>query len=173
MQTANNVILYAEICQYLSFVDNEKSGLFAGGNDLTLPRKLYMVRKNLSFLYSKSAADERVLPLTNYLFWLCGKYAAVAQSMSGNGGSIAGVVLPTDLEVLDFVVSSTSIIPTGESTLTIEEFKGFNIEFARGGVVQYQTDNQGSYFSWNKVTGEFICFPAADENEPFRISPTV
>lgn len=95
----------------------------------------------------------------------------------------ANNILPTPLnnlvpDELDFEVTTTSIIPAGASSLTIDAFKGYNVLFVRGGIPQYKTTlNDGStYFSWNKTTGLFTLLPAgiqgaATLGELFLIMP--
>lgn len=76
---------------------------------------------------------------------------------------------------LDFIVdaSSTPFI-VGQSTLYIPDYIGYNVDFIRGGISQYETDpgDGTTWYSWNKVTGIMTIFTAAQLGEPFRIVPT-
>lgn len=92
MPTPNQVITYAEIAQYLCLYDIERETRpFAGGIDQQLPRKIYLVRKNLSWLYDKDSADTRLIPLANYLFWLLNRWGLKAENVTGSGGTIAPI----------------------------------------------------------------------------------
>jgi len=122
--------------------------------------------------------DAEVREIADYLIWLTGIYGQQAQYRLGQtdgGGSLTpgggGVLIPN---VLDFIVdASTTPVLAGETTITIPQFVGYNVEFDRGGQPQYTTNpNDGSsYYYWNKNTGEFTISPAANLGEPFRIVP--
>lgn len=116
--------------------------------------------------------DDTLRGAANYLIWLCGKYGLEALSLN-TGGS----VIPIDPSVttpnrVDFYVSGSSLIPTGGSTYTFTQFRGYNVSFYRNGLEQ-ATVNDGSstYFSFNKLTGDFECFGIAAEGELFSIVP--
>lgn len=81
MFTPRQVIRIAKVSQYLAENDIEKKGLYGGGQDLLLPRKIYCVRKNVSWMYEMNPGDSSLQGTTNYLYALCGKYAAAAQSI--------------------------------------------------------------------------------------------
>lgn len=103
-----------------------------------------------------------------YLYWLCGQFQLQAQNLTGGG-----IVVPTGGSTpnpVEFIVSSTSPIPTGGSTLVLLQFRGFNIIFSRNDIIQSQVNNGGTYFSWNRVTGVFTSFGAASEDELYSIN---
>lgn len=60
MPTVQQVIQYAKISQYLSSNDIKKKGLFGGGVDLQLPRKIYCVRKNVQYEYNAEGVQPQV-----------------------------------------------------------------------------------------------------------------
>lgn len=89
-------------------------------------------------------------------------------------------VLPAPLsglvpEPLDFIVSSTSIIPIGGRTLTITNFIGYNLLVVRTSSVQHTTTIGGVYYAWNKNTGFLELLPdpdgAALEGEQILLMP--
>jgi hypothetical protein len=111
--------------------------------------------------------------ISNYLYWLCGRYALVAQGISGEG-SIAPITagIANVPNRLDFIVSTTSVIVTGQTTKTIANFIGYNIIFSRNGLVQSTTDTGGSYYSWNANTGLLTLINGeAQEGDQFLIIP--
>ena len=81
MFTPVQVIMIAKVSQYLAENDIEKKGLYGGGMDLLLPKKIYCVRKNVSWMYDMNSSDSSLQATTNYLYALCGKYAAAAQAI--------------------------------------------------------------------------------------------
>lgn len=50
--TVDEIINIAKVSQYLCSNDIDKKGLYGGGTDLKLPRKIYSVRKNVEWLYN-------------------------------------------------------------------------------------------------------------------------
>lgn len=165
---------------YLSANYTSKQALF-GGTVIkpTPPVQIAFVTDALDWGNSGGAQTTASLRSTaNYLYWLCGKFQLEAQDIiSGSGG---GSVSPTPSggaspNPLDFIVASNTFIKTGDSTATISQFIGFNVEFDRNGQPQYTTNptDGSTYFSWNKITGEFnLLNGAAQESERFRIVPT-
>lgn len=95
MPTVPNTILYAKMSQYFSAIDIKKSGVFGGGMDLNLPRKLYMIRKNVEWLYDLDPTDDTLTKTANYLYALCGKYALQAAQVSISNGMVVNPVSPT------------------------------------------------------------------------------
>jgi len=113
--------------------------------------------------------------VANYLQWLCGKFGLTAQYViSGAGGGSVLPIFPSSIpNPFEFVVSSTSFIPTGSSTAVISSYIGFNVIFVRGGITQSTVNIGGSYFTWDKLSGTFTCSPAAYVGELFQIYPTI
>jgi hypothetical protein len=176
----SDIIELGRVSTYLSANYTSKQALF-GGSVIkpTPPVQIAFVTDALDWGNSGGAQTSASLRSTaNYLYWLCGKFQLQAQNIiSGSGG---GSVVPTPSgssspNPLDFIVADDTFIATGEDTVTITQFIGFNVEFDRNGQPQYTTNpSDGStYFSWNKVTGEFALLNgAAQESERFRIVPT-
>jgi len=175
--TVAEIIEIAEISQFMAANDIAKNGLHTGGGAyLRLPRQLYMVRKNVERMYDLDPTDDTLTATSNYLLALCGKYRFAAQSVTGISGTIA-TITPAGSgtpNTLDFIVSASTTIPTGGTTVTLSQFIGYEIDFARNGTVQYTTPpGDGSlYYSWNSVTGVFTLLgdnPGAIAGERFRI----
>lgn len=126
MPTVSEIISIAKVSQYLAQVDILKKGLFGGGIDRLLPRKLYCIRKNVEWMYEVDAADTTLTATSNYLYALCAPYNVQAQLIIGGGGG--GVVVnpatgvsATYTEIrLQFVIGeSGSPMNAGDTTLTL------------------------------------------------------
>lgn len=170
------IIEVGKVSTYLSANYTSKQGLF-GGSVIkpTPPVQIAFVTDALDWGNSGGAQTAASLrQVANYLYWLCGLFQLQAQNIiSGPGGGSVSPATPTLTlpNALDFEVDGSSYIADGESTVTITEYIGYNLIFARGGIDQNTTNIGGSYFSWNRVTGEFVCYPAASAGELFRLVP--
>lgn len=142
----------------------------------------------LRWAYDGGAASAQTQRnIANYLYWMCGQFQLEAQNIiSGPGG---GSVVPTPSgggapNDVDFIVDGTTFIATGEYSGLFDgtggrpDLRGYNVEFYRGGTVQYTTPQLGggAYYAWNSVTGLLSLFPnpglgIATVDEAFRISP--
>lgn len=121
--------------------------------------------------YTNSAARG----VANYLYWLCGQFALEGQYIiTGVGGGSVVPINPSSTPVpLDFEVTGSSFISSGESAVIITDFIGYNLLFVRNNVPQSIIDMGGSYYSWNKTTGAFTCYPAATSGELFQLYPFI
>ena len=83
----------AALCESYAVVDIKQSGLYGGGVDLQLPRKIYCIRKSIQWLYDINNGDSTLEGTTNYLISLCGKYylQAAAVIAGGGGGSVTPI----------------------------------------------------------------------------------
>lgn len=113
--------------------------------------------------------------VANYLYWLCGQFALEGQYIiTGVGGGSVVPINPSATPVpLDFEVTQSSFISEGQSSVSIPNFIGYNLLFVRNNVPQSIIDLGGSYFSWNKTTGFFTCYPAAAAGELFQLYPFI
>lgn len=120
--------------------------------------------------------DDTLRGTANYAIWLYGKYGLQAKSGTGGGGSV--IPIPPSVisapDRLDFYVTASTPIATGESSKTFASFIGFKLMFDRNNQPQ-STANDGvsTYFSWDKDTGVFQCFGSANEGELFSLIPYV
>jgi len=175
MSTPADIIKIAKISQYLSQNDIENKGLYGGGTDLLLPQKIYNIRKSVEWANSYNQPIELNLDSTsNYLNALCGKYGLEANYLISPGGSVSFVTSPLSTpNPIEFIISGSSLIANGGSSVIISSFIGFNLLFIRNGISQSSIDNGGSYFTWNKGTGTFTCYPAATTDELFQLYPFI
>lgn len=179
MPTVARILELADVSCMLANNRVGKGSLFGPPIDPKLPWAIYMVYVILKRVYDTDptfeSTQQRVV--ADYLYELIQRYAFKAAAIVDNntGGQIAppsGITVPNPY---DFEVEASSFIPTGDSSVTISQFIGYNVNFSRGGIMQ-NTTNLGdgtSYYSWNLVTGLFTIYPAASEGELFRIMPDV
>jgi hypothetical protein len=91
--TVPQVIQIAQVSQYLAENDIEQSGLYGGGQDLQLPKKLYSIRTSIQWYYGQDPTGTTLFQTCNYLIALCGKYRAEAANLLGIGiGSINVII---------------------------------------------------------------------------------
>lgn len=167
----------AKVSQFLASNDIAKAGLFGGGQDLQLPRKIYCIRKSVEWLYNIDNTDSTLEGTSNYLIALCAPYNLTAQYIINNGGS--GSVSPVNPNTRpvekDFYVTGSSFMVTGQSSIVIPEFAGYNVLFSRGGITQSQNNpgDGSTYFSWDRNSALFTCYGAAQAGELFLIYPFI
>lgn len=184
--TISEAIERGQISIYLSANENSRGNLF--GRKIAAPKSpvtIAMVTDALNW-GSSSQSEQDVRQMGNYLIWLVGKYGQQAQyiidSSSGGGSVIPGGGI-TVAFALDWRVgasaSPTAPLAIGQTVVTFDgsggmpDLRGYNIDFFRGGVVQYTTDpgDGSTYYSWNRYSGLFIVSAAAQLGEPMRITP--
>lgn len=185
--TIPQMIQVGEVSAPLAALFTDKKALFGGSviNPVP-PLQITIITDFLKWGYDGGAETDATLRnIANYGYWMWGRFQLQAQNIiSGPGG---GSVAPTPsggaaVNDLDFIVSASSIIATGElgvyfnGTNGNPDFRGMNVNFARGGTTQYTT-NPGTgelFYGWNKVTGFFQLLGTsaeAAEGERFRIMP--
>lgn len=160
----------AQINEYLITNGILKKGLFGDGINNWLASKIRMIRESVTYRYNLNPADTSLEPTSNYLLGMC-LYISSARCVEGVIAGVTGVAtMPTPYQFM--VDGSTSFILDGESSKTITAFVGFNLIFTRNGVPQsIVNDGSGSYYSWTKATGSFVCYPAAASGEIFGLFP--
>jgi hypothetical protein len=175
MPTVARILELTPASCYLAANATAKGGLFGPPVDPRLPQTIYMVYKVLKKVYDADPNYTGVQEVADYLYELIIKYAFKAAAIIDNnsGGQIvppSGVTIPNPY---DFEVSDSSFIKTGETSVIITEFIGYNVNFSRNGVMQNTTSlgDGSTYYSWNIVTGEFAISSPAGQGELFRIMP--
>lgn len=189
--TIAETIEIGDVSIYLAANDNDRGNLF--GKRLAAPASpvtIAIVTDALRWELESDPTEDTLRQVANYLLWLCGRYRLIALAAIGNaqrggtvvpgGGSGGSATLPNPL---DWIVSATATsaapLATGESTVTLDgtngfpDFRGYNIDFFRGGQPQYTTDpgNGSTWYYWSKASGLFIIYGEAQADEQMRISP--
>ena len=83
----------AKVSQYYCLSAIRKAGLFADGIDIDLPRKIYLVRKNVEFMYDISPSNSTLFATSTFLLGLCAPYNMLAANTinAGNSGTISPI----------------------------------------------------------------------------------
>jgi hypothetical protein len=182
----NEIIEIGRVSTYLSANYVGKGSLYGGTViEPTPPIQIAMVTDALSWGDAGGAeSSESLISTANYLYWLTGMFQLQSQNIiSGPGG---GSVVPTpsggslpnpyDFEV-PATVTSDAPLADGDSTVTLDgtngtrDYRGYNIVFNRNNVPQSVVNQGGSYYSWNRTTGQFTASPAAVLTEIFTLIP--
>ncbi len=126
MPTVSEIISIAKVSQYLAQVDILNKGLFSGGIDSKLPRKIYCIRKNVEWLYGLDSTDSTLVKTANYLYALCAPYNMRATLIISGGAGGVVVNASTGISAsyteirLQFVVGeSGSLMAAGDTVLTL------------------------------------------------------
>lgn len=169
----NDIINIARISQYLAIDDVEKGKLYDKRIAPLTPQILYTIRKGVEWMYGGNPGNDSLPMTANYLFSLCRGYNLQAQAILGtsSGGSVAPVTPASIPDAYDFVVTASSLIPDGSSTVTLTAYIGWNILLVRNGIPQSSVNTGQSYYSWNKTTGLLTIYPQAYLGEQFQIYP--
>lgn len=171
MPTTAQILQLAPIAQYLASNNVAKRQLFGGGFDTNLPTKIFAVNYVIQEIYSFDPTYTGLDACAQYLWQLCGRWGLAAQQISGSG-STAGSSSGSTASRIDFIVSVSSYIPTGDASKTITQFIGFNVDFIRNGVSQSTISTESSYISFNRSTGLLTITPALADGELISIIPT-
>ncbi len=171
--TVNDILNIAKVSQYLSAIDVEKGSLFGQRIAPETPQILYNERSAVEWMYSLDPANTSLALTSNYLYSLCRGYNLQAQAILGTatGGSVAPVTPTSIPNSYDFVVSGSSLIPTGATSVLLPAYIGWNILFVRNGIPQSSINTGQSYYSWNKNTGLLTISPQAYQDEQMQIYP--
>jgi len=93
--TIPQIILRAEISEYLAVLGIKKGGLNGGGTPSHLPSLIYQVRKSVSRMYDLDPTNEYLTGNANYLFALCGGFGIRASYLINSGGVIPSTTTTT------------------------------------------------------------------------------
>lgn len=187
----SETIEIGQVSTALAGNNNDRGNLF--GKRLSAPTSnvlIAIVTDALDWTYDSYPTADGLRETANYLLWLCGRYRSQALELMGRGsggtvvpgggGSGAGGSLPLPLDwIVSGTATSTAPLATGDSTITLDgtgglpDYRGYNIDFFRGGQPQYTTDpgDGSTFYYWSRVSGLFIIYGSAQAGEPMRISP--
>lgn len=168
-----DIISWAKASQALAYYGERKKLAFQHGTiEENLHVKLRMERISLEYAYAQDATSDQTYQIGQWVLALCGMYLFEAQQAAGSGGSISPITPSTLPNPIEFIVSGSSLIVSGGSSLTVTDFIGFNLIFIRGGITQSKLSTEPSYFTWDRTSGAFTCSPAAFAGELFQLYPT-
>lgn len=94
MLTVTEIINIARASQYLATVAIGRGGLYGGGIDKLLPRKIYAIRKDVEWLFGIDPTNDTLQGVANFLYALCAPFSALASIViaAGGGGIIVNPV---------------------------------------------------------------------------------
>lgn len=156
--TISEIIPIAELSQTYAVNDIYKRGLFGGGVDANLARKIYCVRKNVDFMYNIDPTYSTLDGCGKFLYAICSPYSAKAATTLANaqGGGGTSVVVPNGNNYAWYSLVTTF----GDETIDIND----TAFFARGVlvdaisvnvmVVNSQTKTLPPDFTFDSAAGE-------------------
>lgn len=170
-----DIIDIGDISVSLALGYQQQGALFGPRKTYTAGETIALVTDALRWQYQGNPADATLRGVANYLYWLCGKFALEGLDIiNGPGG---GAVIPINPALnpnpIEFEVTVSSFMVDGQSVKSIQSFVGYNLLFVRNNIPQSIVDMGGSYFSWDKTTGIFTCYPAAVSGELFQLYPFI
>lgn len=120
--TVPQIILRAEISEYLAVNAIYKGGIWGGGTPSYLPSLIRQVRISVSRVYDLEPSNDYLTGNANYLLTLCGKFGLYASYLISSGGSIPS---PTNTLVYGYpIASSYTALADGETTFTLLDADG-------------------------------------------------
>ena len=151
MLTIPQRIQIAEFSQYLAVIDIEKGGLHSGGTDFLLPRKIEVIRKNISKRYDLDPTDTTLEETSNYMMAMCsGQYLRALYLL--NQGISGGVTIGSSQYQWYSYVGTVPLAQDGGSTFQDDLFIGaisLNTMTVNSGALQTLPAN----FTFDNVTG--------------------
>jgi hypothetical protein len=125
IKTIPRILSIAKISQYMAANESAKREFFEGSDpDSKLPVILYTERKIFEGLYNRNSSSTRLRGMANYVYALCGKYAALAEGVLDNLAAGAPTVTgPSDASITEGQSASFTISVTSTLPYTIAWFK--------------------------------------------------
>lgn len=112
MPSISEIITIAKISQYLASNAIRSGGIFGGGVDRLLPRKIYNVRKDVEWMYGIDPTNETLTETSNLLYAICAPFSLEAARIAaistggiivnpstGQPGNISSISLEFELGV--------------------------------------------------------------------------
>jgi len=118
----------ARISQYLASNERARQDAFGGGFlNINIPALIRVARESLEWAYGRNPSDTSLIPISNYLYSLCDRWANTARTILNtvtSGGTIinpsTGLVSTIIALQFQFTVGQTgSLMNAGQTTLTL------------------------------------------------------
>lgn len=84
--------------------------------------------------------------------------------------TVKSAMIPDDINWVIADGNDDDVLNSGESAITLDQFKGFRVRVLRNGVNQmpFAIPN-GTYYTRNIATGDFVFTPAVQKDETIQI----
>lgn len=159
-----DILVIANISEFLAEADIERGGLYqaslyGGGVDRDLPRKIYMVKKNVQWMYDLDPDDETLRFTANYLYALCNRYVLKAQNISGGGGSVSPIN-PSFGLMFEYLIPVLGGVPPFTNATDYDDVRivGHNLEIFWNDLPRFLIGGEWAY----TPTGIRILIPGFD-----------
>lgn len=139
MPTPSLTIQIAELSQALALIEIKKQGLYGGGIDLKLPRKLFNIRRSIEERYNLNPSDTTLQGTSNYLYALCAPFNIRAEYILSitNGGGTVTPITPTDEVPTPITISGANFANTTDWEYA--PYAGKNVTVFSNGIARYLT----------------------------------
>lgn len=124
--TISQIIQVAKISQYLANTENHKVKYFKGGvNDVSLGRKIYMVRKPVERMNTLNPSEPTLRQTAEYLLQMCGPFQQQALSILNSTPCISPNILtqPSSQSITTGNNVTFTVVATGTANLSYQWFK--------------------------------------------------
>lgn len=167
MPSISEIINIAKISQYLATLQITRKGLYGGGTNVTLPRLLYMVRKNVEWAYGNDNNYEDIQLTANYLYTLCAPFNTEASYILAHGTG-GGAVSPVNPSLGTYLIPIMSVDFTNATEYDNPLIVGKQLEIFWNDIPRYLNSDEYGMTS----TGIEILVPGFDatiNNYTFKI----
>lgn len=173
--TIPQTIQRGDISIYLSANNNSIGQLFGGRLSPISALTIAIVTDALRWGYNGGAqTTESLREVANYLIWITGRYGQQAEYiLNGAGGGTVIPISPANPPArMDFYVTDSTTVSTGQTTVVISQYIGYGLDLYRNNIPQaIVTDGVSSYFTWDSTTGTLFIDGAAIEGELLSLIP--
>ena len=176
MPTVERILELAPTCCRLAEDHKWKRAIFSGVPKSSQNQAIliYIYYKILNEIYTRDNDYPGLQAPANYLWELCQKFGFKAANIVDGGGS--GQIAPVTPTVrptrIDFIVSASSFMITGQSTRTMPvTWDGYDLDMYRGGLGQSQVTTEPTYFTYDTASRALEITPALVEGELISLIP--
>ena len=126
MPTVSEIVSIRPIAQYLAQIDIPKKGLYGGGTDIQLPRKIYLIGKSVQRIFDADPTDDTLELTANFLYTLLGIYGLKALIVDQQQGTISPPEPVPSATLFPFYIFSANFESDGVTYLN-DRIAGVNI----------------------------------------------
>lgn len=163
MPTVPEIIDIRPIAQYLATIDIPKKGLYGGGTDVNLPRKIYLIGKSVQRIFDNDPTDDTLELTANFLYTLLGIYGLKAMVVEESAGTVSPVQPgPVSGILFPFYIHSSDFESDGVTYLNTK-IVGVNISLFINEYVQQFFP--GTHFNYVPSGGFVITAPGFDATQ--------